>query len=466
MTDTTADRTPSPATNRNSPVVVQLAEWQRVGPADDPRLVGLSLAQDSSAQRLADSLRGCVDLREGYHGLEIASTSFVGRIDVGSLRIVVIPKIPSMPLANLLRYAYGLRDIALIDETYAPTVRHGLHDLLIAMLLAEVEELLYRGLSRRYVPITEKLDSPRGRIIIEELIRNGGLTEPRLSCRHFERQTNWHLNQVLRMGLEAAARMTSDRDLRRKVYRLAAAFGEVGRNGTLTKDEIERAERGLTRLTAANGAALEIIRLLFSMLGVAFEQRNDLTQMRGFLFDMNLFFQRLLSRLFRENITTCIVKDEWPIRHIFAFAPDANPKNRSTPTLRPDFALFRRNRLSGFMDAKYRDVWEKGLPSEWLYQLSIYALASPTKTSILLYATMNDSARDERLEIRQPLQGSSEGYASVILRPVLLSRLSKFVDPDRTTKMTDDRRRWAEELILPRVQGRESAPENRVQEVA
>jgi 5-methylcytosine-specific restriction enzyme subunit McrC len=116
-----AKMAPNLATDRKNPVVVELTEWQRVGPGQDPRLASLSFAQDSSAQRLTESLRNCVDIREGYNGLEIASTSFVGRIDVGSLRIVVFPKIPSMPLATLLRYVYGLRNIALIRETHAPT---------------------------------------------------------------------------------------------------------------------------------------------------------------------------------------------------------------------------------------------------------------------------------------------------------------------------------------------------------
>jgi 5-methylcytosine-specific restriction enzyme subunit McrC len=433
----------SPKRDSDTPVTVNLTEWQRVGPGEDRRLASLSLAEDLAAQRLAESLRTSVDIREGYHGLEIATTSFVGRVDVGLMRLAIVPKIPSMPLAKLLRYAYGLRDIAVFEETYAPTTRYGLHDLLIAMLLAEVEELLHRGLAHQYVAMHEKLGSPRGRILLEELSRNGGVAEARLPCRHFERHINWHLNRVLRAGLVAAARMTDDRDLRRKTNRGAASFEGVSEKSSLSTDDIEKAERGLTRLTAANAAALTIIRLLSNMLGVAFEQVGDSARMRGFLFDMNVFFQRLLSRFFHENLTTQILKDEWSLRHVFAFAPDANPKGRIAPAPRPDFALFQRNnQLTGFMDAKYRDLWEKELPSEWLYQLSIYALASPTRTSILLYATMSDDARDERLEVHPPVQSSSTGLASVILRPVLLWRLSELLDAQGTAKLTNARREW------------------------
>ena len=117
--------------------------------------------------------------------------------------------------------------------------------------------------------------------------------------------------------------------------------------------------------------------------------------------------------------------------------------------LRPDCALYRGIAQIGFLDAKYRDVWERGLPPEWLYQLSIYALASPVHVSVLLYASMAPDARDERVEVRQPGLWTSKGLASVILRPVLLSKLAELVDPAQARSMTAERRRWAEELVTP-----------------
>jgi 5-methylcytosine-specific restriction enzyme subunit McrC len=68
-------------------------------------LKGGSLADDAQSRRLAEPLRGQLDIREGYEGLEITSTSFVGRVDIGLLRIAITPKLPAMPLARLLRYA-------------------------------------------------------------------------------------------------------------------------------------------------------------------------------------------------------------------------------------------------------------------------------------------------------------------------------------------------------------------------
>jgi 5-methylcytosine-specific restriction enzyme subunit McrC len=289
-------------------ILIELSEWDQVGPNGDPRLKGYSFAENPAARQLAETLRGRVDVREVYDGLEITTTSYVGRMDLGSLRVTVRPKLPAMPLTCLLRYAYGLRDVTTVTETQTSTTHQGLHDLLILLLADEIEELLFRGLPRHYVPRSESLESPRGRLIVGEVARRGGMLEARLPCRHFERQADWHLNRVLRAGLDIATRMTEDRDLRRRVLRLADMFGDVERTPKLSSLDIDRAERGLTRLTSASSAALTIIRLLQGMQGVTLDNGIPSSRTPGFLFDMNRFSQCLLSRFLHENLSTPIRK--------------------------------------------------------------------------------------------------------------------------------------------------------------
>jgi 5-methylcytosine-specific restriction enzyme subunit McrC len=232
------------------------------------------------------------------------------------------------------------------------------------------------------------------------------------------------------------------------VHQLSAAFWDVEQLGRLGMEHIESAERELTRLTAACGPALTIIRLLQDMLGVSFDSGQLSSRIPGFLFDMNAFFQRLLSRFLHENLVDSWIEDERAIRSLFAYAPSANPKRRRAPAPRPDYALFRDKTLEGFVDAKYRDIWDRNLPAEWLYQLSIYALASPARVSVLLYGSMSEAALDERVEVRQPLAWSNNEPASVIVRPVPLSYLAELVDPDQARIRTRERRNLAEQLVL------------------
>jgi len=395
-------------------------------------------------QQEIEALRHRIDVRQLHGGVEIRTTSFVGNVNVGPIRLAIRPKLPAMPLTQLFRYAYGLRDLSLERMTRVMTARYAFHDLLIAMLATEARELLNRGLCKQYVPIDQKLASPRGRILVASLARFGGVVNATLDCRHHERRADWLLNQVLRTGLLHASRIANDRALRYEAHELSSRFDGIRVRPVLLARDLSVLERGLTRLTDFNASALTLVRLLHDMMGVDLQDSKTSQAMSGFLFDMNRFFQRLLSRFLREHLATGSIIDERRIRHIFTYAPDANPRNRSAPKPRPDYALLDSGKVQGFLDAKYRDVWRLGASETWIYQLSIYALASPRRVSIMLYRSLDADARDERLEVRQPVGDLNGPPATVVIRPVPLMQLAELLGSQRAQA---DRRRLAEQLV-------------------
>lgn len=116
------------------------------------------------------------------------------------------------------------------------------------------------------------------------------------------------------------------------------------------------------------------------------------------------------------------------------------------PRPRPDFAIFKGKVLCGFFDAKYRDLWNRDLPPGWLYQLSIYALASPTARSVMLYATMSPEASDILINVQSPMADRKGTLASVVLRPVDLGRLAELVNPRVANRLAEARREYARAL--------------------
>jgi hypothetical protein len=61
---------------------------------------------------------------------------------------------------------------------------------------------------------------------------------------------------------------------------------------------------------------------------------------------------------------------------------------------------------------------------------------------------MSAEARDERVEVRQPVRWSNKRPASVILRPVSLSYVTELLDPDRARSLAGERRRLADQLVV------------------
>jgi 5-methylcytosine-specific restriction enzyme subunit McrC len=155
---------------------------------------------------------------------------------------------------------------------------------------------------------------------------------------------------------------------------------------------------------------------------------------------MNRFFQALISRFLHDHLDGFEIQDEYRLMELFYYDPYRNPLRRRAPIQKPDFVIRHRRHIVAILDAKYRDLWEKALPRDMLYQLSLYALGSTLhrRKAVILYPSLTSIAHDQAILIREPVSGLPE--AEVILRPVNLLLIEELL---RAKDATARRRRTA-----------------------
>ena len=408
---------------------VTLSEWETLGPADCSDLGGRFLDASAGTRNVVERLTqsNLLGLTELRHGLQIKAYSNVGRIRVGDLSVTILPKIKGTSLLSLVRYAYGYRRLNLMTDSTHLTDQCGFEDLLISQLNAEVQELVSRGLLRAYISTSERLSSPRGRIDLTRMALDGGTVTASLPCQHHPRIEDTLLNRVLMAGLRLAATITSVVDLRRESRRLASLMDELVSSIRLNGIVLDRAARQMNRLTKAYSPSLSIIRLLVEAQGVVLEGQTNTTTLPGFLFDMNAFFQALVSRFLRDNLSGYSVRDEHGLKGMMRYNPKFNPQRRPLPKPpRPDYVVTQQGVIRSILDAKYRDLWEKQLPREMLYQLVVYAISHQTQPqSSILYPTTDVKATESRIDVTDPI--FSKFLGQVCLRPVHLPTVVELV---------------------------------------
>jgi 5-methylcytosine-specific restriction enzyme subunit McrC len=427
-------------------IILALQEWEHHSPDTDEALRSVFLDEARDVRTLAELLTASqkIEVLELKRGLGIQTRAHVGRIELGRISITIRPKIDRLQLLPLLRYAYGLRNFELYGRTAYPAEASGLQDLLLLQFAAETAELVARGLHRRYDRREGHLTTPQGRIDFRGLAFRP-VPSTTLPCIHHPRTENCALNRTLLAGLRLGVRLADDLPLRGRLRGLAALLDDCVDAVPLHPALLRQAARENSRLTAAYRPALALIEILAQSGGTTLDVEDQQLRLPGFLFDMNRFYQQLLSRLLNDSLPGYTVRDESRLSDMFAYMPGFNPRARRPPTPRPDFVILRGSRPIAVLDAKYRDLWNKDLPREMLYQLTLYSMSQGGGgVATILYPTTQSAAREARIEFRNPL--SPGGKCQVVLRPVDMPRLAGLIEGGRVR--LDERLQYVRQLAL------------------
>ena len=100
---------------------IKLAEWETASPSICESLRGVTIDSSPQAQKDIALLNksGMLRLTELKDGLQIAASSYVGRVQFGNLQITVLPKLKTSSLVRLLRYALGLQKLSTFEALAA-----------------------------------------------------------------------------------------------------------------------------------------------------------------------------------------------------------------------------------------------------------------------------------------------------------------------------------------------------------
>lgn len=423
---------------------ITLQEWEEATPASHGELRTARLATPR-ARTVAEQLqlRGILEITARADGLSVRAFAHVGRIEVDGLTITVRPKLAPEALLELLRYAYSLRDLTLFDEAAFAPGAEVLQDLLLSQLEAEARELYERGIARRYVRTMAQLASPKGRIEVGRLATTACTSATTLPCTYHPRSSDISLNRVVAGGLELGCRLAHAISLKRALAHAAALYAELAEPMRIDARSVEAALIRLDRLTTAYAPLLRLLALLVESTTLALEDGTPMG-VRGFMFDMNRFFQALVGKFLRDSLHGVEIREEVALRHMMAYAPGSNPRQRQSPRPRPDFVVSGPRRERHLLDAKYRDLWRKDLPREMLYQLAIYALSQPVgATAAIIYPTEELGASEAIINIFEPTAASVR--ASVALRPIVIPQLLKLVKEPHTSRI--ERAALAQSLV-------------------
>ena len=309
----------------------------------------------------------------------------VGAFEIDDLSVSIRPKVGIRKLIFLACYSMGafkLRERELHHFEDAET----LPDAMSLSLAVAARKAFERGLLHGYRTEEESLYTVRGRIRMGDQIRRRfGIPFP-VEVRYDEFTEDVVANRLVKAAAWRLGRMRlRSRKARDGLREVAARLGNVS---LVEFPPHDVPEITFDRLNERYREVVMLSRLVLRRR--LFESGRGTVPAPGFHMDMNVVFQRFVTRALREalgvsdrTLRSDNHPDDYGLPRIW-LAKDDGGRNRIR--LEPDLSWWEDDRYCTFVgDVKYKHV-ENNVPNADLYQLLAYATALDLPGGLLIYA--------------------------------------------------------------------------------
>ncbi|MBT1002220.1 McrC family protein [Paenarthrobacter sp. DKR-5] len=341
---------------------IELAEWESAGDLDLSPAVIQQLARSSAFRIGPDPAHP--------NRWTLSAKQHVGITCIDDLEVRVRPKVRPDRLIELLvtsldRIAWDHRDVAWAasDELIAT---------IAGAFLATAERALNGGILQGYLTEEADLYAVRGRInLSRQIARNPGLPLP-IAVTYDEYTTDILENQLLagagRLLLRLPGLTSSlQLQLRRLEYRLL----EV----TPIRPSPTPPSVQWTRLNLRYRPAVTLARIILKWGALDFEDEGS-TNAAAFIVDMNQVFEDVVGHGIRGALGSTLTVD--------LQVGDYLDAHRQVP-IRPDIVIRDGSRVIAVADVKYKQVAQKGVSSDDVFQAVAYATRHGLPECTLVY---------------------------------------------------------------------------------
>ena len=346
----------------------------------ESELITLDVAQrDALASGVIPSL-GITPVPGEGGRYELTPGAVVGAFQIDDLSVFIRPKVGIRKLIFLACYSMGAFKLHEGERHLFEDVET-LPDAMSLSLAVAARKAFERGLLHGYRTEEESLHTVRGRIRMnDQLRRRFGIPFP-IEVRYDEFTEDIVANQLVKAAAWQLGRMRLRSPKARDGLReIAARLGNVSLVEFPPRDVPEVA---FNRLNERYREVVMLSRLVLRRR--LFESGRGKVLASGFHMDMNVVFQRFITRALREalGVSDRTLRSDNRLPHIWLAKDDGG---QDCIQLKPDLSWWDGPRCTFVGDAKYKHIEGNNVPNADLYQLLAYATALDLPGGLLIYA--------------------------------------------------------------------------------
>jgi len=348
----------------------------------DSTLENLFLEKEDRKLRNFLQKKGILTIRELKNGLEISSSSKIGVVQFSNFSVKVLPKFTLNPknLPKLIGYAFDFDDIIIPEsEINFEAEEDQLIDILIAFFVRKCQKLIKQGLLKTYNTHIDDINFLRGKLLLKQQISHQIRHRPVFACEFDELEYNNLENQILLFTLLGSYWLTKSDSLRRDSRIIIRQFSNLVDKKQFTLDAFEKIS--YNRLNAHYQNLHDLCKLIMSAAGISdfYQVRKNVVS--SFFVDMNMVFEKFVSRLFREYYIPEYIVEEQKGKKVWT------SDGESPPSIRTDILLSHTSGKKIIIDTKYK----RKLSREDPFQIYLYVNEYKQKKGYAILPFYSDS---------------------------------------------------------------------------
>ncbi len=343
-----------------------------------------------------------------YNGIQFYS--YVGVIQVGGLTIEILPKADKdetnsqesknrwqKVLLNMLKVCKHIQ-VYNVSETSLRKKYNSILEVYYDMFLNEVDQLVKRGLIRKYRRVQNNQLSLRGKLIFSQNIQKNLVHKERFFCEHQVYNKDHAIHQILFHALRILDNMVSN-NLKDKVKRLLFEFNDFDCKQFNSK---HFESLNLNRKSKSYEKSLDIAKMI--ILNYSPNLNSGMDNMLTLLFDMNKLWEEYIYIVLKRHSDS----ERYEIRG------QEKDDFWEQKTIRPDIVIIDNlNNETFVIDTKWKIVDTNNPSDDDLKQMFTYNLHWKSSKSILLYPKTDQKDSKFGRYKHQPYYEFSEGFRTI-----------------------------------------------------
>ncbi len=304
--------------------------------------------------------------------------SYVGIVQVDNLTIEILPKIDNREDGKdkwrkiLLKMLSIARKVKVYNSDHADVLIHNrnLLDVYLQLYLEELDQLIRKGLCKKYRVVESNVFALKGKLEIAGHISRNVVHKERFYTSHQVYDKDHIIHRILRRALEIVVVLTKQNYLASMAGRIDLAFPDL-KTSTITIQSFEKIS--LDRKTRPYRKALDLARIIIENFSPGIQKGNE--NMIALLFNMDKLWEEYVYQSLKNKSTELNFKVKRECKFLF---------ETGGYNLQPDI-IIEKNNEQFIIDAKWKIPTHTKVSIQDLRQIYAYNRFWKSEKGMLLY---------------------------------------------------------------------------------